>query len=56
MATSSNTGQQGHTLTDWRPEDPQFWASKGKAIATRNLWISIPNLLLAFSVWMVWSV
>jgi len=48
--------QQGHTLIDWRPEDPQFWAQKGRAIATRNLWISIPNLLLAFSVWMVWSV
>jgi NNP family nitrate/nitrite transporter-like MFS transporter len=23
---------------------------------TRNLWISIPALLLAFAVWMVWSV
>ncbi|MCB1409412.1 MAG: NarK family nitrate/nitrite MFS transporter [Rhodobacter sp.] len=51
-----STAQQGHTLIDWRPEDPQFWAAKGRAIATRNLWISIPNLLLAFSVWMVWSV
>ena len=44
-----------HVLTDWRPEDPAFWAATGKAIATRNLWISVPNLLLAFSVWMVWS-
>jgi len=44
-----------HVLTDWRPEDPEFWASTGKAIANRNLWISVPNLLLAFSVWMVWS-
>ena len=43
-------------IEDWRPEDPEFWQQKGKAIATRNLWISIPNLLLAFSVWMVWSV
>jgi MFS transporter, NNP family, nitrate/nitrite transporter len=25
-------------------------------VARRNLWISIPALLLAFSVWMVWSV
>jgi NNP family nitrate/nitrite transporter-like MFS transporter len=47
---------KGPVLTDWRPEDPQFWESTGKSIATRNLWISIPNLLLAFSVWMVWSV
>ena len=43
-------------LVDWRPEDPEFWATKGKAIATRNLWISIPSLLLAFAVWGVWSV
>ncbi|MCB9931251.1 MAG: MFS transporter [Alphaproteobacteria bacterium] len=44
------------TLQDWQPEDPTFWQSKGRAIARRNLWISIPALLLAFSVWMVWSV
>ena len=44
-----------HVLTDWRPEDSAFWSDKGKATARRNLWISIPNLLLAFSVWMVWS-
>ena len=57
MATqATSSAQHGHTLTDWRPEDPQFWAQKGRATATRNLWISIPNLLLAFSVWMVWSV
>ncbi|OOY29476.1 nitrate/nitrite transporter [Thioclava sp. L04-15] len=57
MATSSQAvAQQGHTLVDWRPEDPEFWSSRGRAIAARNLWISIPNLLLAFSVWMVWSV
>ena len=45
-----------HVLTDWRPEDPAFWESTGKAIARRNLWISVPNLLLAFAVWMVWSI
>lgn len=43
-------------LTDWRPEDPKFWEEKGAKIANRNLWISIPCLLLAFSVWLVWSV
>ncbi len=46
---------QGHVITDWRPEDPRFWETTGKRVASRNLWISIPNLLLAFSVWMVWS-
>jgi NNP family nitrate/nitrite transporter-like MFS transporter len=42
-------------LEDWRPEDPAFWSAKGRAVARRNLWLSIPALLLAFSVWMVWS-
>ncbi|MGA7329743.1 MAG: MFS transporter [Rhodomicrobium sp.] len=46
----------GSTLTDWRPEDSEFWETKGASIARRNLWISIPCLLLAFAVWMVWSV
>lgn len=43
-------------LEDWRPEDPTFWEQQGKAIANRNLWLSMPALLLAFSVWLVWSV
>ncbi len=40
----------------WNVDDNKFWESTGKAIANRNLWISIPALLLAFAVWMVWSV
>jgi NNP family nitrate/nitrite transporter-like MFS transporter len=44
------------TIEDWRPDDDEFWQTKGRAIARRNLWISIPALLLAFSVWLVWSV
>ena len=43
-------------LNDWNPEDKKFWEASGKRIAARNLWISIPALLLAFAVWMVWSV
>ncbi|MCD8536062.1 MAG: antiporter [Burkholderiaceae bacterium] len=42
-------------IADWQPEDAGFWASKGKSIATRNLWISIPNLLVAFAVWLMWG-
>lgn len=45
----------GPVIDDWRPEDPHFWGSIGKSIASRNLWISIPALFLAFAVWMVWS-
>ena len=42
-------------IDDWRPEYPEFWEQRGRRVARRNLWISIPALLLAFSVWMVWS-
>lgn len=45
-----------HRIRDWRPDDEAFWDSTGRGVANRNLWISIPALLLAFSVWMVWSV
>ncbi len=45
-----------HLLEDWRPEDRGFWQDTGKRIAKRNLWLSIPSLLLSFAIWMVWSV
>ncbi len=43
-------------ISDWRPEDPEFWRMGGRAIARRNLWVSTYCLLLSFAVWMVWSV
>lgn len=52
----NNELKGGRRIDDWRPEDEKFWANGGKQTATRNLWISIPNLLLAFSVWVLWSV
>lgn len=45
-----------YMIHTWEPETTSFWDSTGKSVATRNLWISIPALLLAFAVWMVWSV
>ena len=51
---SSDT-RRSKTLYEWSPEDPRFWEAGGKQIANRNLWISIPNLLLGFAIWMVWS-
>ncbi len=45
----------GGVITDWRPEDPVYWEQTGKRVATRNLVISIPALLLAFSVWVLFS-
>ena len=48
--------QPSRVLTQWTPEDPDFWRTRGERIARRNLTLSIPALLLAFAVWMVWSV
>lgn len=45
-----------YLIEHWQPEDKDFWQKTGKKIAKRNLWISIPALLLAFAVWQVWSV
>jgi NNP family nitrate/nitrite transporter-like MFS transporter len=42
-------------IADWRPEDANFWETTGKQVANRNLWISIPNLLVAFAVWGMWG-
>lgn len=49
-------GARPGVISDWRPEDETFWKERGRAIARRNLWISTYCLLLAFAVWMVWSV
>lgn len=43
-------------ITKWNPEDPRFWQSEGKKHAKRNLWISVPSLMMAFIVWQIWSV
>ena len=45
-----------YLIEHWQPEDKDFWQNTGKKIARRNLWISIPALLLAFAIWQVWSV
>lgn len=43
-------------LSDWRPDDDEFWNTTGRAVAYRNLAISMPALLLSFAVWVIWSV
>lgn len=37
-------------------ENKTFWETTGKHIANRNLWISIPNLLCGFAVWLMWGI
>ncbi len=46
----------GQDLRNWNPEEEKFWDSDGKAIANRNLWISIPSLLCGFAVWLYWGI
>jgi len=54
--TTNGSATRGRVLTLWTPEDKKFWAQEGQAIATRNLWISVPALFLAFAVWQLMSV
>ena len=49
MSSITRTGT-GRVLKLWTPEDKAFWETSGRAIARRNLWISIPALLLSFAV------
>ena len=46
----------GVNIVDWRPEEDAFWATTGKKIAYRNLWISVPSLLCGFAVWGMWGI
>jgi MFS transporter, NNP family, nitrate/nitrite transporter len=50
---SANTGSD---ISDWRPEDKQFWETTGKRIAYRNLMLSVPALLCGFAVWGMWGI
>ena len=43
-------------ITDWRPEDPEFWRTTGAPVARRNLYVSIFAEHVGFSVWSLWSV
>src|SRR5690606_35318797 len=43
-------------IRKWDVEVAEFWQSTGRRIATRNLWISIPSLLLGFAVWLMWGI
>ncbi|GAA1618097.1 MFS transporter [Catellatospora bangladeshensis] len=43
-------------ISNWDPENPEFWASTGRRVARRNLIFSIFAEHLGFSVWTLWSV
>jgi hypothetical protein len=43
-------------LKAWFPDNDVFWKNEGMQIAYRNLAVSMPNLLLGFAIWLMWSV
>ncbi|GAA3113430.1 MFS transporter [Planomonospora alba] len=43
-------------ITEWRPDDPAFWESRGRKVARRNLVFSIFAEHLGFTLWTVWSI
>jgi NNP family nitrate/nitrite transporter-like MFS transporter len=43
-------------ISDWDPENREFWESTGKYIARRNLIWSIVAEYLGFSIWLLWSI
>ncbi|WP_227369395.1 MFS transporter [Halomonas sp. M20] len=58
-ATSNHAGggrrRANADIEHWDTENEEFWNREGKKIATRNLWISIPSLLMGFAVWLMWG-
>jgi NNP family nitrate/nitrite transporter-like MFS transporter len=54
--TAAAAPARARAITDWRPEDEDFWAEAGARIARRNLVFSVLSEHIGFSVWSLWSV
>ncbi len=57
-ASAAAIGEKARTNADiehWDVESEDFWQREGKRIASRNLWISIPSLLMGFAIWLMWG-
>ncbi|HET7277152.1 MAG TPA: MFS transporter [Dermatophilaceae bacterium] len=55
-APATPTHRSGRWIDHWDPEDATFWRGGGRAIARRNLGLSIFAEFLGFCVWALWSV
>jgi MFS transporter, NNP family, nitrate/nitrite transporter len=42
-------------IEHWEPEDAEFWESRGRRVARRNLVFSVLAEHIGFSVWLLWS-
>src|ERR1700744_6434092 len=56
MSSKDPTSKDPIWISDWNPEDPTFWETKGKVTARRNLIWSIVAEHIGFSVWLIWSI
>ncbi|GCE77183.1 MFS transporter [Cellulomonas biazotea] len=61
LATPVATGapltvRPGRWIDGWNPEDGAQWRSVGKAVAARNLGLSVFAEFLGFAVWALWSI
>lgn len=57
MTTATTAPRKGGRWIDsWDPEDEQFWATRGRRVAARNLVFSILSEHIGFSIWSLWSV
>ncbi len=56
MGPSQPVATKSRWISDWNPDDPEFWRNGGKRIARRNLIWSIFAEHVGFSVWLIWSV
>lgn len=52
----SAAARRGRWIKHWDPENPAFWAARGRRIARRNLVLSILADNLGFSVWVLWTI
>jgi len=56
VGTRGAVSHSSADIAEWNVEDDAFWESRGKSIANRNLWISIPSLLCGFAIWLMWGI
>lgn len=53
--TDQGARRPGRWIDGWHPDDDDFWRSRGRPVAIRNLIVSVLVENLGFSVWLVWS-
>lgn len=50
------TVRRGRWIDGWDPEDGEQWRTVGRAVARRNLGLSVFAEFLGFAVWALWSI